>query len=88
MRTRTTSSQRQPSRLQQAARVPAWPPDARSNARPRTDRRLQHDQHERVVGMFTIAANTPAAGKGFTGMITAIVNSDGRTAPNYCPAPQ
>jgi hypothetical protein len=38
--------------------------------------------------MFTIAANTPAAGKGFTGMITAIVNSDGRTAPNYCPAPQ
>jgi hypothetical protein len=39
-------------------------------------------------GMFTIAANTPAAGKGFTGMISAIVNSDGGTAPKYCPAPQ
>jgi hypothetical protein len=40
-------------------------------------------------GMFTIAANTPASGNGFNGMIVAIENSfpDWSTYL-YCPAPQ
>jgi hypothetical protein len=40
-----------------------------------------------AFGMFTIAGNH-ANPNGFdVGMITAIVNSDGGTAPNYCPNP-
>ncbi len=41
-----------------------------------------------TYGMFTIAANTPAGGNGFNGMIGAIIH----TFPDwslyyYCPAP-
>jgi hypothetical protein len=40
-------------------------------------------------GMFTIAANTPAAGNGFNGMIVAIINSFPQALQyQYCPAPQ
>jgi hypothetical protein len=40
-------------------------------------------------GMFTIAANTPASGNGFNGMIVAIENSfPDWSLYYYCPAPQ
>ena len=41
-----------------------------------------------AYGMFTIAANTPAAGNGFDGMIGAIIHSfPDWSLPNYCPDP-
>jgi hypothetical protein len=42
-----------------------------------------------AFGMFDVAANTPAIGNGFTGMVTAIVVSfPDWSVYLYCPEPQ